>query len=113
MSYTPPIGIIGDDGVPRGCSFGVDMPPDPPPGEEFIARGRDADQISQRMEMPVVYISRQALAQAFAQAGVPEQELCTYCIGGPHPLAGFSASAQRAGQAAQLKLLESGNGLSS
>ena len=53
VSYTPPIGIIGDDGVPRGCTFGVDMPPDPKPGEEFIARNRTIEEISEAMEMPV------------------------------------------------------------
>ncbi len=28
LSYTPPIGVIGEDGVKRGCSCGVDIPPD-------------------------------------------------------------------------------------
>ena len=88
VSYTPPIGIIPEDGVPRGCTFGVDMPPDPPPGDEFIARGRSADEISARMGMPVVYLSRQRMLEAFHRAGVGENALCTYCIGGANPLAG-------------------------
>jgi len=87
VSYTPPIGIVPDDGVPRGCTFGVDMPPDPPPGNEFIARGRTAEEISDRMGMPVVYLSRPRMLEAFRRAGVEESKLCTYCIGGPNPLA--------------------------
>ena len=85
VSYTPPIGIIGDDGVPRGCTFGVDMPPDPPPGDEFIARGRTAEAIGEAMGMPVIYLSQQGMLEAFACAGLPERDLCTYCIGGRMP----------------------------
>tara|TARA_B100000686_G_scaffold299487_1_gene333293 strand:+ start:404 stop:1870 length:1467 start_codon:yes stop_codon:yes gene_type:complete len=87
VSYTPPIGITGEDGVARGCMFGVDMPPDPPQGEEFVARGRTIDQISDKMGMPVVYLSPQSMIAAFRQAGVPESDLCTFCIGGRHPFA--------------------------
>ena len=85
VSYTPPIGIIGDDGVPRGCTFGVDMPQDPPPGDEFIARGRTAEAIGAAMGMPVIYLSRQGMLDAFVRAGLPERDLCTYCIGGRMP----------------------------
>ena len=85
VSYTPPIGIIGDDGMPRGCTFGVDMPPDPPPGDEFIARGRTAEAIGEAMGMPVIYLSQQGMLEAFAHAGLPERDLCTYCIGGRMP----------------------------
>ena len=90
VSYTPPIGIIGDDGVPRGCTFGVDMPPDPPPGDEFIARGRTVEEVGQEMEMPVVYMSMDGMFKAFALAGLPERDLCTFCIGGrmPYEVAG-------------------------
>ena len=80
VSYTPPIGIVGDDGVPRGCTFGVDMPPDPPPGDEFIARGRTLEEIGQKMEMPVVYLSLEGMLAAFEQAGLHESDLCTFFI---------------------------------
>ena len=86
VSYTPPIGIIGDDKEPRGCMFGVDMPPDPPAGEEFVARGRSTEEISERMGMPVVYLSNDLMLEAFRRAGIDDRHLCTYCIGGRHPL---------------------------
>ncbi len=104
VSYTPPIGIVGEDGIPRGCTFGVDMPPEPPPGDEFIARGRDQDQISREMEMPVIYISSQSMLKAFERAGIPDSSLCTYCIGGKYPFAD-STSGAPAGASAQLNLL--------
>jgi len=85
VSYTPPIGIVGDDGVPRGCTFGVDMPPMPQPGDEFIARGRTVDEVGEAMGMPVVYLSREGMLRAFERAGLSERDLCTYCIGGGMP----------------------------
>jgi amidophosphoribosyltransferase len=98
VSYTPPIGIVGEDGVPRGCMFGVDMPPDPPEGEEFIARGRTMEEITRIMEMPVVYMSRQGMLKAFEQAGLPERVLCTYCIGGKEPFEGAGSLIQVGGR---------------
>lgn len=77
MSYTPPIGIIGEDGVPRGCHFGVDMPPD----DNFIVR-RD-EQMQEGVE--IIYLSRKGMTDAFASVGMPERKLCTFCIGGNHP----------------------------
>ncbi len=105
VSYTPPIGIVGQDGIPRGCTFGVDMPPDPPPGDEFIARGRTQDEISRTMEMPVVYISLRSMFKAFERAGIPEANLCTYCIGGKYPFADY-ATGLPVGASAQLDLLQ-------
>ena len=87
-SYTPPIGIVGEDNVPRGCMFGVDMPPEPPAGDEFLARGRNVEEISEIMGMPVVYLSPEGMLRAFARAGVFAENTCTYCIGGRHPFAG-------------------------
>ena len=81
INYSPPIGITGQDGVPRGCLFGVDMPPD----DNFIARGRSQDEISKEMKMPVIYISMEAMLSAYNKLGVQSSELCTYCIGGNHP----------------------------
>ena len=91
-SYTPPIGIVPEDGVPRGCMFGVDMPPTPPKGEEFIARGREPHQISEKMGLPVVYISSRGMMAAFERLGLDPGRLCTYCIGGGHPFAGCEAA---------------------
>lgn len=81
VNYTPPIGIIGQDGVPRGCLFGVDMPPD----DNFIARERTQEEISGAMGMPVVYISSEGMLKVFSKMGISEENLCTYCIGGRHP----------------------------
>ena len=85
VSYTPPIGIVPGDGIPRGCMFGVDMPPDPPAGDGFIARGREPRQISEKMGMPVVYISIAGMKRAYERLGLDANRLCTYCIGGDHP----------------------------
>ena len=105
VSYTPPIGVIGVDGIPRGCMFGVDMPPQPPPGDEFIARGRTQEEISLEMKMPVVYLSLAGMLKAFKKAGIPENQLCTYCIGGGHPFASFSPIAHTMRATVQLDLL--------
>jgi amidophosphoribosyltransferase len=105
ISYTPQIGIIGDDGVPRGCTFGVDMPPDPPPGDEFIARGRNSEEISAAMGMPVLYMSRAGMLKAFARAGLGENDLCTFCIGGRLPFE-TAGSLIQIGDKPQLDLLE-------
>jgi amidophosphoribosyltransferase len=82
VSYTPPIGIIGEDGSPRGCSFGVDMPPE---DENFVARGRSFDEIGREVEMPIHYMSMNGLFKAFKLSGMPRDRLCSYCIGGEHP----------------------------
>lgn len=81
VSYTPQIGIIGDDKIPRGCMFGVDMPPD----DNFIARGKNLEEISNKMKMPTVYISLEGMLKAYERLGMPKEHLCTYCIGGEHP----------------------------
>jgi amidophosphoribosyltransferase len=106
VSYTPPIGIIGADGEPRGCTFGVDMPPDPTTGEEFVARGRSSEQISEHMGMPVVYLSTELMLEAFRRAGIEDHRLCTFCIGGPHPLRQLEAEARAREPMPQLELLE-------
>jgi len=81
VNYTPPIGIIGNDGIPRGCMFGVDMPPD----DKFIARGKTTEEISKEIGMPIVYLSIEGMMKAFAEVGLKMNQLCTYCIGGKHP----------------------------
>ncbi|MBI2580127.1 MAG: hypothetical protein HYW27_04465 [Candidatus Aenigmarchaeota archaeon] len=88
LNYTPMIGIVGADGVPRGCEFGVDMPPqESPPDHEFIARGRSRAEIAGRMRVDDVYfLSYDGMLRAFERSGIPRSDLCTYCIGGEHPL---------------------------
>jgi amidophosphoribosyltransferase len=102
VSYTPPIGVVPEDGTPRGCMFGVDMPPNPPDGEGFIARGRSVEQIGERMGMPVVYVSVEGMKRAFERLGLPDEGLCTYCIGGRHP---FEGCESLSADSAQLPLL--------
>ncbi len=89
-SYTPPIGIIGVDGIARGCEYGVDMPST----DRFIARiERDGtpprnatvDEISQKAGMPVRYLSTAGLARVFEKLGLPFNGICSYCIGGKKP----------------------------
>lgn len=81
LNYTPPVGIVGADKIPRGCMFGVDMPPD----DNFIARGRSLKEISATIGMPVQYISPEGMLRGFEKLGIPRENLCTYCIGGKHP----------------------------
>jgi amidophosphoribosyltransferase len=80
-NYTPPVGIIGKDGEPRGCEYGVDMPP----SDNFIARGRTIKQISQELGMPTFYLSVEGMLKGFERAGIPRKNLCYFCIGGKRP----------------------------
>ncbi len=97
LNYTPMIGIIGDDGVPRGCEFGVDMPPtESPPDHQFIARGRTLAEIAELMRVDEVYfLSAEGMLRAFERSGVPRSQLCTYCIGGPHPFLQIEGAGER------------------
>jgi hypothetical protein len=36
--------------------------------------------------MPLSFLSLEGMLQSFEQAGMPRCNLCTYCIGGKHPL---------------------------
>jgi amidophosphoribosyltransferase len=89
ISYTPPIGVIGDDGIPRGCVSGVDMSPEENENHSFIARidGRNATpkEIKKAIGMPIKYLSVEGMNRAFEIAGIPPKNLCTYCIGGEKP----------------------------
>ena len=80
-NYTPPIGVVGDDNIPRGCMFGVDMPPD----DDFIARKHSVDEISRITGVHMIYISVAGMFSVFERLGMPKENLCTYCIGGKHP----------------------------
>ena len=82
LNYTPPIGINGDDGQPRFCKGGgVDMTRD----DNYIARGRTLEQISQEAGIDVRYLSVPGMHRAFADCGISPEKLCTFCIGGPDP----------------------------
>ncbi len=81
--YTPPIGVAGEDGVERGCLFGIDMPPD----DDFYARGRTLEEMRDDEEGSIVYLTVDGMLEAFERLGMPRSRLCTYCIGGPHPYA--------------------------
>ncbi len=91
-SYTPPIGIMGEEGVLHGCEYGVDMPPE----DKFISRIIDKEnerplrnatleEISRKAGMSVHYLSRAGLAHVFEQVGLPFSKFCSYCIGGRRP----------------------------
>lgn len=80
LSYTPPIGITGADGVQRGCTYGIDMPP----SDAFIARGRTLDEISKEAGVIVYYLSTKGMLDVYKQLGV--YSMCTFCIGGQDPL---------------------------
>ncbi|MBI5060727.1 MAG: hypothetical protein HZB67_00255 [Candidatus Aenigmarchaeota archaeon] len=79
---TPPVGEIVDD-IPRGCLFGVDMPPN----DNFIIRkhGTPAGIASYSGAAEVYYISKNGMFDAYTKRGLDKGEFCTYCIGGPHP----------------------------
>ncbi len=90
LNYTPPLGIIGDDGVARGCLYGVDMPPN----DNFIARVVDAEgtmrnrnfgEISAELGVKMFYLSREGEVDAFKKAGLDPEKLCTFCTGGRKP----------------------------
>jgi len=83
--YTSPIGIVGKDGVKRGCKFGVDMPPEPAEGDEFIARDRSLEEISKEIRMPVMYLSYDGMLSVYEKLGMPRNKLCTFCFGGERP----------------------------
>ncbi|MBN1792276.1 hypothetical protein JW826_01170 [Candidatus Woesearchaeota archaeon] len=89
LSYTPPIGVIGEDGKPRGCTWGVDMPPD----DSFIARGRSENEIARELgqdkpksaKLEVKYLTTESMMKVYESLKMPRNNLCTYCIGGKHP----------------------------
>ena len=85
-SCTPPIGEIRLE-VEHGCLYGVDMPPT----DAFVARKYNLNDpldfqrfVADSKADGIFYISKQALTSAI---GLPENALCTFCIGGPKPTA--------------------------
>ncbi len=84
-NYTPKIGIIGRDGKKRGCEDGVDMPID----DNFIARdgnrNRSDMSINRELGAEIYFMSLDGMKKAFEKAGIPPENICTFCIGGPRP----------------------------
>lgn len=84
-NYTPKIGIVGADGQPRGCEYGVDMPVD----DNFIVRDGDgnktSENINQELGAQVYFLSVKGMLEGFRKAGILPEHLCTYCIGGERP----------------------------
>jgi len=82
VSATPPIGGFVDS-VPRGCLYGIDMPPD----DKFIWResGEDVKMMSEHSKYvdEYYYISKDGM---FSSYNEPRENFCHYCIGGPDPL---------------------------
>lgn len=85
--YTPPIGKFDEQGIPRGCLYGVDMPPN----DNFITRKEDIlenrtiGEISGFIGMPVFYLSLKGMLDVFSENGINPSHLCTFCIGGKKP----------------------------
>lgn len=80
MSYTPKVGIR-KNGVDHGCLYGVDMPPT----DNFIARGKTDQQISDALGMETYFLSVNGLLEAFERMGINRESLCYHCIGGSKP----------------------------
>mgnify|MGYP001592164147 CR=1 FL=1 len=87
---TPPIGIV-NNGEKHGCLYGVDMPPEPPPEDEFAVRrygdGTGSQKNIRQIEQAtgadrIVYITENGMFNALRRQ---KQETCYFCIGGPKP----------------------------
>jgi amidophosphoribosyltransferase len=81
LNYTPQIGVIPGDGVERGCIYGVDMPPN----DDFIVRGRTAEEINENIGAEVFFLSIEGMLNAFEKVGMKRENLCHFCIGGKKP----------------------------
>lgn len=93
-SYTPPIGIYGDDSEARGCEYGVDMPP----STRFVARddengrNRTPEEISSELGIETYFLSRDGMIRVL---GRDPGSLCTFCIGGPRPYPVVASNPER------------------
>jgi len=81
INYTPKIGIVPKDGIPRGCTYGVDMPPN----DDFIARDKTDVEISKSIGAEVLFLSVDGMLKVFEKLGIPRDNLCYFCIGGEKP----------------------------
>ena len=80
---TPPIGgkCKGED---IGCLYGVDMPP----GDDFaISKYGSVEGIARAIKLEALhYLSKDGMIRGI---GIPEENLCTYCIGGEDPIKAY------------------------
>ncbi len=87
VSYTPPIGVIGEDGIERGCDYGVDMPQN----DGFIIKdiinkkNKSIQEVSKEVNMQVFYISDDGMKLVHKKFGLDPNKMCYFCIGGPRP----------------------------
>jgi len=81
LNYTPKIGIIPQDGIPRGCLYGVDMPPT----DNFISRNNSSEEINRQIGAKTFFMSKEVMESAFEELGINKSNLCTFCIGGEKP----------------------------
>lgn len=87
LNYTPKIGLIGEDGIKRGCLYGVDMPPE----DDFVVRNENEqrnsfeEEINNNIGAEVKFISPERMFLAFEKAGLKKDQLCSFCIGGKKP----------------------------
>jgi len=87
LNYTPKIGLIGADEIKRGCSYGVDMPPE----DNFVVvnedktKNRTEEEINEQIGAEVKFLSVWGMLLAFEKAGIPKDKLCYFCIGGEKP----------------------------
>ncbi len=83
--YTPRIGVVDEKGVPRGCLYGVDMPPH----DNFVVREKmrnlSEEELNKKVGATVHYISLDGMFAAFEQSGMRREDLCAYCVGGRGP----------------------------
>lgn len=90
LSYTPMIGIIPEDGIPRGCDFGgVDMPSKENKHHKFLARGKTLEEMSKEVGVKIGFLSIEGMERAYKSVGIEFKDLCTFCIGGLHPFRDF------------------------
>lgn len=90
LSYTPPIGIIGEDGIPRGCNLGVDMPSEKNLNHKFLIRdkfgkkNKSFEKISEDYDsrIQVSFLSVKGMFNAYERLGMPRKNLESFCIGG-------------------------------
>jgi glutamine phosphoribosylpyrophosphate amidotransferase len=117
LTYSPPIGIIGEDGEKRGCLFGIDMPPNDSfivrekigdtvnPGEVVQERNRKPEEINEyvtnevrrlsgneKFEAVIVYLPVEEMLRGYESLGWSRTKLCTHCIGGKHPFTNLTVN---------------------
>jgi amidophosphoribosyltransferase len=90
--FTPP--IMGEqNGGDLGCPFGVETPPK---NELAINRYGSIEGIAKAAKIDELhYLSREGMIRGI---GLPENRICTYCIGGPNPIEEYRKHLKLSGQ---------------